>query len=143
MLSSFFLYSFSIPYLFLIKLWGGIFPSSVYNLGNEFYLNHLGFGLTMISFIFFPFIFFYSQNLIEQAKIFFKKREIYFLVIMIIAYVIGILFFYDNSFFNNRLDGGGIVKKLSFIFFDDTYLRKIFILLSFFFCMVFYNLFFK
>ena len=42
---------------------------------------------------FFPFIFFYSQNLIEQAKIFFKKREIYFLVIMIIAYVIGILFF--------------------------------------------------
>ena len=54
-----------------------IFPSSVYNLGNEFYLNHLGFGLTMISFIFFL-LYFYSQNLIEQAKYSLKKEKYIF-----------------------------------------------------------------
>lgn len=118
---------FSIPYLFLIKLWGGVFPSNIYQIGSQFYFHHFGYALTMISFIFFPFIFLKSKNLKDQFYVFVKDQKIIFLLILIFAYLIVLLFFYNDNFFNNKLDGGGIVKKISLIFFPNLFLKKIFI----------------
>ena len=125
------LYSiFSVPYLFLIKIWGGIFPSNIYHIGNQFYFHHFGYAVTMIAFIFFPFIFIKFDSLKLQIFKFLDKRKILFLSIPIIVYLIILIFFYDDNFFTNKFDGGGIVKKISLILFSDIFLTKIFICLA-------------
>ena len=128
---------FSIPFLFLIKLWGGIFPSNIYNLGNEFYIHHLGFALTVIAFIFFPFLLLKGKNLKNQLKIFFSNKRIIISLFIITFYLIFVFFFHSNDYLNNRNDGGGIVKKLSFIFFNDLTLREFFVLFCFLISWVF------
>lgn len=128
---------FSIPFLFLIKLWGGIFPSNIYNLGNEFYIHHLGFALTVIAFIFFPFLLLKEKNLKNQLKIFLSNKRIIISLFIIIFYLIFVFFFHSNDYLNNRNDGGGIVKKLSFIFFNDLTLREFFVLFCFLISWVF------
>lgn len=122
---------FSIPYLMLIKLWGGIFPSNIYHVGSQFYYHHFGYALTIIAFIFFPFILIKSKSTKEVLFQFFNERKkIIILFSIIILYVITLFFFYDTSFINNRLDGGGIIKKLSLLLFDEVLFRKIFIFLA-------------
>ena len=128
---------FSIPFLFLIKLWGGIFPSNIYNLGNEFYIHHLGFALTIIAFIFFPFLLLKEKNLKNQLKILFSNKRIIISLFIIIFYLIFVFFFHSNDYLSNRNDGGGIVKKLSFIFFNDLTLREFFVLFCFLISWVF------
>ena len=143
LLATFLYIIFSIPYLFLIKLWGGIFPSNIYLVGNQFYFHHFGYALTIIAFIFFPFVFLKSINLKDQFYSFIKNQKIFILLIPILAYLIVLLFFYNDNFFNNRLDGGGIIKKISLIFFTSLFLKKIFIsfsiLISWFFIFLFFE----
>ena len=122
---------FAIPYLFLIKIWGGIFPTNIYQIGSQFYFHHLGFALTIIAFIFFPFLIFEMNNIENKIKKFFINKKFLWLLLPIITYIFFLTFFYENSFFNDKLDGGGIIKKLSFIFFDELTFRKIFIYLFF------------
>ena len=132
---------FSIPYLLLIKLWGGIFPSNIYHIGNQFYFHHLGYALTIIAFIFFPFIFLKSENIKDQISNFTKNNNLYILFLIIIVYLIILIFFIDDGFFENKLDGGGIVKKISLFLFSSLLSKKIFIfcaiLISWFFIMFF------
>ena len=71
----FFYTIFSIPYLLLIKLWGGIFPSNIYHIGNQFYFHHFGYALTMIAFIFFPFIFLKDRGIKKQIQYFFQEKN--------------------------------------------------------------------
>ncbi len=122
---------FSIPYLMLIKLWGGIFPSDIYHVGSQFYYHHFGYALTIIAFIFFPFILIKSKITIEDFFQFLNEKKLLFILFLIITfYLIILFFFYDISFINNRLDGGGIVKKLSLLVFNDGVYRKVFIFIS-------------
>jgi hypothetical protein len=141
--TSFFYILFATPYLFLISLWGGIFPSNIYHIGNQFYFHHLGFALTIIAFIFFPFLIFQNKNIKDEIKNFLKKNNLLLLILPIFVYVLFLIFFYENSFFNDRSDGGGVIKKISFIFFDNLIFRKIFIytafILSWFFIIFFLN----
>ena len=123
---------FSIPFLFLIKIWGGIFPSNIYSLGNEFYIHHFGFALTIIAFIFFPFLFLKEKKFENYLKIFFTNKKIIISLFIIIFYLIFVIFFHNNDYLNDRNDGGGIIKKLSFIFFNDLILREFFVLFCFF-----------
>ena len=123
---------FSIPFLYLIKLWGNVFPSDIYYIGTQFHFHHFGYALTIIAFIFFPFIFLKSENIVNQLLIPINSNKIFISLIIITSYIITLIFYYDDSFLNNRLDGGGIIKKISLIFFTDSLLRKIFILFSFF-----------
>ena len=133
-----FLYSlFAIPYLFLIKLWGGIFPSDIYHLGKEFHFHHLGFAMSMIAFIFFPFLFLKNENILEKIKSFTTKPQNYFIFLIVILYVLTLIFFYEDSFLNDRKDGGGILKKLSFIFFQELINKKIFIFIGFIISWIF------
>jgi len=129
---------FSIPFIFLIILWGGVFPSNIYHVGEQFYFHHLGYALTIIAFIFFPFIFLKSENIKEQLIDFIKEKKILLILLSIILfYLIILFFFYDDAFINNHLDGGGIVKKISLTFFEDIFLRKLFIFFSIFFSCFF------
>ena len=128
----------SIPYVFLIILWGGIFPSNIYQVGKQFYFHHLGYALTIIAFIFFPFVFLKSVNIKEKLTDFIKEKKILFILLSIILfYLIILFFFYDDKFINNHLDGGGIVKKISLVFFEDIFFRKLFIFFSVFFSWFF------
>ena len=119
---------FSIPYLFLIKMWGGIFPTNNYHIGEQFYPHHFGFALTMIAFIFFPFTFFDKKNLRNRIFNFIiRQKKLYLSLIIVLSYIFFFSFVQNNYFFFDKLDGGGIIKKISFIFFDDLIVRKIFI----------------
>ena len=125
----------------LIKLWE-VFPSNIYHVGSQFYYHHFGYALTIIAFIFFPFIFIKSKIIIKDFFHFLNEKKLLFILFLIITfYLIILFFFYDTSFINNRLDGGGIVKKLSLILFNDSIYRKFFIfvsiLLSWFFIFYF------
>ena len=128
---------FSIPFIFLIILWGGIFPSNIYHVGKQFYFHHLGYALTIIAFIFFPFVFLKSTNIKEKLTDFIKEKKILLILLSIILlYLIILFFFYDNTFINNHLDGGGIVKKISLIF-ENIFFRKLFTFFSIFFSWFF------
>ena len=124
---------FSIPFLYLISIWGGIFPSDIYYIGSQFYLHNIGFALTMMAFVIFPFFILIIKSFKENIVSFSKKKINYILLSISILYIIFLAFFYDNSFMQNKMDGGGIVKKISFIFFENILLRKIFIYTSFLF----------
>ena len=129
---------FSIPYIFLIILWGGIFPSNIYHIGKQFYFHHLGYALTIIAFIFFPFVFLKSTSIKEKLTDFIKnKKKLLILLSIILFYLVILFFFYDDTFINNHLDGGGIVKKISLVFFEDIFFRKLFIFFSVFFSWFF------
>ena len=140
-LTIFLYFLFSIPYLFLIKIWGGIFPSNIYHVGSQFYFHHFGYALTIIAFIFFPFIFLKSENLKDQFLKFIKTQKIVILFIVILIYLAVLLLFYNNDFYSNHLDGGGIIKKISLIFFPSLLSKKLFIttsiLISWFFIFFF------
>ena len=128
---------FSIPFIFLIILWGGIFPSNIYHVGKQFYFHHLGYALTIIAFIFFPFVFLKSTNIKEKLTDFINEKKILLILFSIILlYLIILFFFYDNTFINNHLDGGGIVKKISLVF-ENIFFKKLFIFFSIFFSWFF------
>ena len=138
-----FYFIFSIPYLFLIKIWGGIFPTDFYFIGSQFYLHHLGFALTIIAFIFFPFLIFKIKKLKYEIEEFLISKNFFLILIPILAYVTYLILFYDSNFLNNKLDGGGIIKKISFIFFNDSILRKIFVYTFFILSWIFIIFFIK
>ena len=134
---------FSIPYIFLISIWGGIFPSNIYHIGSQFYFHHFGFGLTMIAFIILPFLIFQIEEIQISIKNFLSNKKFLWLILVILIYISILVFFYDNEFLNNKLDGGGIVKKLSFIFFDDILLKQFFVYSSFVLSWIFIFFFIK
>ena len=131
---------FAVPYLFLIKMWGGIFPTNNYHIGEQFYPHHFGFALTMIAFIFFPFTFFDRKNLKNRFFDFIKGKKLHLSFIIILSYIFFFSFIQNDYFILDKLDGGGIIKKISFIFFDDFIIRKIFIA-AFIFISWFYVMF--
>ena len=112
--STFLYFIFAIPFIYLISIWGGIFPSDIYYVGQQFYIHHIGFVFTMIAFIIFPF-FILASKLLKKKYIesFLKDKINYISLLLLIFYIILLIFFYDNSFMQNRMDGGGVIKKIS------------------------------
>lgn len=121
-------------------MWGGIFPTNNYHIGEQFYPHHFGFALTMIAFIFFPFTFFDRKNLKNRFFDFIKGKKLHLSFIIILSYIFFFSFIQNDYFILDKLDGGGIIKKISFIFFDDFIIRKIFIA-AFIFISWFYVMF--
>ena len=127
----------------MIKIWGGIFPTDIYFIGSQFYLHHLGFALTIMAFIFFPFLIFKIKKLKYEIEEFLISKNFFLILIPILAYVTYLILFYDSNFLNNKLDGGGIIKKISFIFSNDSILRKIFVYTFFILSWIFIIFFIK
>jgi len=129
----------SLPYVYLIMLWGGIFPTNLTqsrDLGNKLYFDHIGYTSTIISFYLFPFLFFKGKNFFILIKNFFLKKGNYYYISLFFIYSFYLLIsshFFGQSFLNIDISlGKGFVHKFSLILFNDFLTREIFVYFSFF-----------
>ena len=124
---------FTIPYLYLIFLWGSIIPTHdaiARNVGQTLHLNHIGYTATILSFYFLPLFFLKKNNLNQLLNIFSKNKLNFYLIGIFILYIIYLLIFHE--FEKEHFLGKGIVHKFSTMFIEDILVRKIFVYSSFF-----------
>ena len=139
MFSIFSYFLLSLPYIYLIVLWGGLFApkvEEVKNFGEQLHIDHIGYTSTIIAFYFAPFLFFKRNDLFYLIKNFFIKKTNYYLILLSIIYIFYLLIlsnFFDQSSLNIETSlGKGFVHKFSFILFKDNIIsREIFIYFSF------------
>jgi hypothetical protein len=122
---------FSLPYIYLIFLWGA--PIATTSSSRAFTFNWInpGYIMCIIGFYIFPFIFFKNKNLKDLKKFFLNKVNI-FIILITATYLLSFLFSHD---FNNvePTIGNGIGHKVANFFFDDILLKKFTIILFIFF----------
>ena len=125
----------SLPFLYLISIWGNITPSSdaeERKILKNFNFHHLGYVLTIVSFYFFPFLLFLDNLKSKVKEVFNKKNIIIFLFFFL--FLIFFIFFHDlNSEYYN---GGGAIKKLIQLFFTNILIQKILLVLFFIICFL-------
>lgn len=129
----------SSPYIYLINVWGGIFPTELTTtrkLGDAIYLDHIGYASTIIAFYLIPLLIFKENSIKIMIQNFFKKKESYYLILLPLIYIIYLMlisYFFEKDPINTNVHlGKGMVHKISFILFDNIFIKKIFIYLSFF-----------
>ena len=135
-LSCFLYFIFSIPYLYLIFLWGNIIPTidaSVRTTGNNFYLSHLGFSLTIIGFYLIPLFFFQNIDIKKLIKFYFKNNLNLLFLLIFVTYLFFSIFFDDYQSSKYPILGKGVIYKLSLWLFSDILMQKIFIYFNFIF----------
>ena len=126
---------FSIPFIYLIKLWGNITPTGdgsrrgIDVLSLNLNYHHIGYSVSIVGFYLFPFFFLLNDKKKNFLNLF-KNKVNHLLIIFFIFFLIYYLFFYDmSSFFR---EGGGVFQKFSILFSDSLIFQKI-ILSSIFF----------
>ena len=130
---------FSIPFIYLIKLWGNIAPTgdaisrNINILSISLNYHHIGYSFSIISFYLFPFIFL-LQNKEKNLVSFFKNKKNYFFIFFFIFFLIYFLFFYNLNNFHYL--GGGIFQKLIKILFDSILIQKVFLSFIFLFSWI-------
>jgi hypothetical protein len=125
---------FSIPYLYLIILWGNIIPttvSSIRNSGEFFYFSHLGFTITIIGFYFITLFFFKENNIKSIIKSYFKNKKNLLLFLFFIIYLIFSIFLDNYQSSSYPVLGKGVIHKLSLLLFDNLLFQKIFMYFNF------------
>jgi len=128
---------FSLPYFYLIYLWGSLIPPAAYEargVGSTIHLFHPGYCLTILVVAIFPFYFTNKNNLTKIKKKFFDKNLIY---ISILFFIYFILILFIGDFENLNTDGKGAFHKLSLILIEDTHIRFLFTFITFFFSAIF------
>lgn len=123
---------FSIPFIYLINLWGNIIPVRDAELRGTLqtvYLENIGFALTIIAFYMVPFLFLKEQSLFNILKNKIKNTNFYIILIILIAYVLVLINF---NIIEKEFLGNGIIYKFSIIVFSNFELSKIFLYISFF-----------
>ncbi len=124
---------FSLPYLYLITIWGNIIPAGdadARGIGKQLYFSHLGYSTSIIAFYILPFFFFKNDDIFSLSKKFFKDTKNYYWIALFFVYLLYLLFFYEYT--DEVKLGKGFVHKTAILFFEDIYLQKIFIYFSFF-----------
>jgi hypothetical protein len=118
---------FSIPFIYLIKIWGNIIPvsDSYREVGTKFHPDHIFFTIHIIGFYFCPLIFF-KKNIFKKI---FNYKINYILFILLIFYLFYAFIFMTHE---DSLLGKGYLFKLSLLIFENIFYRKIFLILSFF-----------
>ena len=129
----------SLPFIYLIILWGGIFPTVITEsrrLGNQLYLDHIGYVSTIIAFYLLPLLLFKGENIINLIKNFFLKRGNYYLISLFFIYLFYLISsndFSQQDFKNiHSIVGKGFLHKSSIILFENYLIWKIFTFFSFF-----------
>ena len=129
----------SLPFIYLMILWGGIFPSALTEsrrLGNQLYLDHIGYASTIIAFYLLPLLLFKGENIINLIKNFFLKRNNYYLISLFFIYLFYLISsndFSQQDFKNiHSIVGKGFLHKSSIILFENYLIWKIFTFFSFF-----------
>ena len=132
--SIFYYFIFSLPYIYLIMLWGNIFAPEVIRsrvkIGDEFLWSHIGYASTMIAFYLLPLLLFKEKNFHNLFKNFFLNKKNYYLISLFFIYFFYLLNF--HNFHEESFLGKGYIHKASIILFEEYFLREIFIYFSFF-----------
>jgi len=137
--STFLYFIFSLPYIYLIILWGNIIPSRdalVRGTANQFFFDNLGYLSTIVAFYLFPLLLYKGDNLIKLFKNFFIEKKNYYLISLFFIYLFYLLIFHDYTRevypgYNATL-GGGFIHKIAILLFEENYIQKLFIYFSFF-----------
>ena len=128
-----FYFIFSLPYIYLIIIWGNIVPTgdaSARGVGDQIHFSHIGYGGTIIAFYLLPLLLYKKDNVFEQFKNFFKAKKNYYLISIFFIYLLYLLVFYEYDKEINL--GKGFIHKTAVLLFKDNYLQEIFIYFSFF-----------
>jgi|TARA_B100000929_G_scaffold184206_1_gene145881 hypothetical protein len=128
-----FYFIFSLPYIYLITIWGNIIPSgdaTGRSIGNELHLSHIGYAATIIAFYLLPFLLYKKNGFSDQIKNFFKEKKNYYLIFLFFIYLSYLLIFYDYD--SEAKLGKGFVHKISILIFKKSFFREIFIYFAFF-----------
>ena len=132
-LSILFYFIFSLPYMYLITIWGNIIPAvdaDVRGIGDQLYFSHLGYASTIIAFYLLPIIFCKKENFSTLLKKFFRSKKNYYLISIFFVYFLYLLFFYEYE--SEVKLGKGFIHKTAILLFDQIFLQKVFIYISFF-----------
>ena len=73
-----FYFIFSLPYIYLISIWGSVIPTGdagARSVGNKVHLNHIGYAATIIAFYLLPLLLYKKDSIFNQVKNFFKKKK--------------------------------------------------------------------
>ena len=125
---------FSLPYIYLMMIWGSIIPSdptSSRQLGKTLYLDHFGYASTMIAFYLFPILLFKGKKLLLLVKNLFLDKKNYLLIILFFIYLVYLTLFFKPNPDLDLFLGKGFIHKISFLLFGDYLYRSIFIYFSF------------
>ena len=121
--SAFSYFILSLPYIYLMVLWGGILPTydTVYpDLWKKLYPDHIGYACTIIAFYFLPFLFFKDKNFLQLIQSFFLEKKNNYLILLFLAYLLFLLIFSflsQQDFLNiNYSLGKGFIHKFSLVF---------------------------
>jgi len=128
---------FSLPYFYLIHLWGSFIPPSAHaarEVGSSIHLFHPGYCLTILMLTIFPFFFLNNKNL-DGLKNKILNKNFIFILILFLFYSLLVVSFGD--FENLKIDGKGAFHKLLLILIEDSNIRLIFTLIGFFFSLIF------
>ena len=132
-LSILFYLIFSLPYMYLISIWGNIIPvadASSRGIGNQLYFSHLGYASTIIAFYLLPIIFCKKDNILALVERFFRSKKNYYLISIFFLYFLYLLFFYEYE--NEVKLGKGFIHKSAILLFNEIFIQKIFIYICFF-----------
>ena len=132
--SVFLYFIFSLPYIYLILLWGNIIPSQdagLRGIGDKIYLSHIGYASTIISFYLFPLLFFKKDSLFILLGNFFKnKKNLYFLSLFFIRFrfylSLFILLFLSSSFVIRLFLSSSFYPLPSFFILSHVFLSLLF-----------------
>ena len=141
--SIFFFLIFSLPYFYLIYLWGSLIPPSANDareVGSSIYLFHPGYCLTILTLAIFPFFFINNVDFKILKNKILNKNLIYILILFII-YALMIVFIGD--FENLRIEGKGAFHKILLILIKNSNIRLIFTLVGFLVSIIFTYLIFN
>ncbi len=131
--STFCYFIFSLPYIYLMVVWGTLIPSgptAARKFGEVLHMDHLGYASTIIAFYLLPLLFFKGEKLILLIKNLFIDKKNHLLIIFSFLYLIYLIIFFD---FNEEYTlGNGFIHKISILIFKDYLYKSIFIYFSFF-----------
>jgi len=123
----------SLPYIYLILLWGGLIPSVLIEgrkLGSEIFFYHIGYSSTIIAFYLFPLLMFKEKGILNLIKSFFLNKKNYYFIFIFLAYIFYLVISHD--FNQQSVEGKGVIHKISLILFNTNLSKMIFIYFSFF-----------
>lgn len=122
---------FSLPYFYLIYLWGSLIPplaSDARQVGSSIHLFNPGYCLTILIISIFPFIFMNTLNLKMIKNIIFNKNFIFILISSIIYLT---LIFTLGDFETLRPEGKGAFHKLLIVFFQNSEIQLLITVIGF------------
>jgi len=131
---SVFCYSiFSLPYIYLMTIWGSLIPSNPTidrKFGEVLFLDHLGYASTMIAFYLLPLLFFKREKIILLIKNLFIDKKNHLLILSFFLYLTCLIVFFDSE--KESLLGNGFIHKISILMFKNQLYETIFVYFSFF-----------